>query len=979
MLKEKITEFFKDLGYILKRIFTSRIIPFVLVAIILFGVLAHRFFVLQIVKGDSYTSTYTMKNEKTISTKGTRGNIYDSEGRLLAYSDLAYSVIIEDCGYYSSKKVKNEALNRIISKMINIIEENGDEIVYDYGIDYGENGYYYTVEDNALLRFLRDVYGHKSISGLTEKERNATAADTAKFLRNKYAVMTKQDVRDAIQAEKEEIANNPDSGKTLTDYSNQDTYDELTAIRIAYIRTNLDANSYKRYISFTVAKNVNSHTMASILENSDILTGVSIAEETIRRYDPRYSVSMAHILGYTGKASAEELEQLQATNPSYDATDLIGKAGIEKSYEQELSGTKGQKTMLVDSVGRVIEVTSETPSQVGRDVYLTIDAELQTEIYNLLERRIAEVLVTYLTSSDNAYPQDDLVLVPATDVYFALINNNVIDMKEISESQTDTAIAAYALFSERKAQMIEAVRAEFESGTVYNDLDDDTKSFIKLVIDNLKSAQILNSSKISSQDEIQDSWNNGTISFKDYLMGTIKNQWVNIYNLDVSSEYPTIDEVMEEITEESIRMLEADTDFDKLMYKYLIKNHKISGYMVCRILMEQGAVEFTDDEYTSMNSDYMAYEFIKDKILSLKITPAQLALNPCSGSCVVEDPTSGQVQALVSYPSYDINYFSGSINKTYYNKLLDDKSTPLVDRATQTKIAPGSTFKPLMAIAGVCEGVISPDEQFYCDGICDEVTPNIKCHVYPGKHGSQDLSKALLNSCNDYFCEIGYRLCFTPSGTINFNYGLTKIKEYADAMGIGTKSGIQIPEAEPHVTDYNAVVSAIGQGTNAYTVVNMGRYVSTLADKGTVYNSSIVSKTCEADGSNEQTVEPVIASQIDVNDYVWESVHSGMQMIASTGPVSVCFNRFTSATGYTIYGKSGTAEENKLKPSHAIYIIFTEDEEGNPDKAISAMIPYGHTATQAGIMTYYALSACHGTSIPKTVMCDSFNQWYVEE
>ena len=90
MLKEKITEFFKDLGYILKRIFTSRIIPFVLVAIILFGVLAHRFFVLQIVKGDSYTSTYTMKNEKTISTKGTRGNIYDSEGRLLAYSDLAY-------------------------------------------------------------------------------------------------------------------------------------------------------------------------------------------------------------------------------------------------------------------------------------------------------------------------------------------------------------------------------------------------------------------------------------------------------------------------------------------------------------------------------------------------------------------------------------------------------------------------------------------------------------------------------------------------------------------------------------------------------------------------------------------------------------------------------------------------------------------------------------------------------------------------
>ena len=202
MLKEKITEFFKDLGYILKRIFASRIIPFIMVAIILFGVLAHRFFTLQIVNGDDYTNTYTMKNEKTVSTKGTRGSIYDCQGRLLAYSELAYSVIIEDCGYYSSKKVRNESMNRIISKMISIIEENGDDIVYDFGIDYGDDGYYYTVEGNSLLRFLRDVYGHKSVNELTEEERYSTAEDTALFLRKKYAIMTDQDVTDAIKAEK---------------------------------------------------------------------------------------------------------------------------------------------------------------------------------------------------------------------------------------------------------------------------------------------------------------------------------------------------------------------------------------------------------------------------------------------------------------------------------------------------------------------------------------------------------------------------------------------------------------------------------------------------------------------------------------------------------------------------------------------------------------------------------------------------------
>ena len=289
MLKEKVAEFFKDFGYIFKRIFKSRIIPFVIVAVILFGVLTHRFFELQIVNGDNYTFSYAMKNEKTISTKGTRGSIYDCKGRLLAYSELAYSVVIEDSGSYSSKKEKNKELNHIISKMINIIENNGDEIIYDFGIDFGDAGYYYTVEDNALLRFLRDVYGRKSASLLTDQERNATAAETAKFLRNKYGIMTKQDVADAVRAEKEELAKNPDSEKKLTDYSKQDTYDELTAIRIAYIRSNLDANTYMRYISFTVAENVNSHTMAAILENSDVLTGVSIEEDTIRRYNPEYT------------------------------------------------------------------------------------------------------------------------------------------------------------------------------------------------------------------------------------------------------------------------------------------------------------------------------------------------------------------------------------------------------------------------------------------------------------------------------------------------------------------------------------------------------------------------------------------------------------------------------------------------------------------------------------------------------------------
>ena len=149
-------------------------------------------------------------------------------------------------------------------------------------------------------------------------------------------------------------------------------------MKIAYVRYNLAANSYKRYLSFTVSSNVNEHTMAAILENKDILTGVSIEEDTVRKYN--YSEYIAHIIGYTGKVSSDKLEELQAIDSSYAATDIVGKSGIEQQYETTLSGTKGTRTMLVDNVGRVLEVTNEVEAVAGKDVYLTIDIDLQEKI-----------------------------------------------------------------------------------------------------------------------------------------------------------------------------------------------------------------------------------------------------------------------------------------------------------------------------------------------------------------------------------------------------------------------------------------------------------------------------------------------------------------------------------------------------------------------------------------------------------------------
>ena len=594
--------------------------------------------------------------------------------------------------------------------------------------------------------------------------------------------------------------------------------------------------------------------------------------------------------------------------------------------------------------------------------------KLQEQIYSLLERRIAETLITNLRPDDLQYsPVTGAMVLPVINVYFALINNGLIDIDKIAESDTVAARTVYSLFSSKKAQVVELIRSELNSSTPFNSLTSDMQEYIRRVRTILLDSDIMNRDRISSSDELSKKWSSGGISFREYLSGAINNEWVNINNLDVSTEYPTIDEVTDSINEVILEAIESDLEFNRLIYKGLIYSKIISPKYLCMLLMEQNAIDFTESEYVAIANGASTYDFIYSKIASVTIKPSDLALDPCSGSCVLENPNSGDILALVSYPSYDNNRFSGSIDSEYYKELLNDKSTPLVCRATQTKIAPGSTFKPLTAVAALTEGVVGPRETVNCTGIFESLTPNIKCWVHPGQHGPVDTEAALQGSCNVFFCEMGYRLSITPSGTLNLAYGLSRLKKYADLVGLSTKSGIQISETTPKMSDTNPAASSMGQGTNAYTSLNLARYVSTISNKGTCYNSNLVSRIVDGEGKVIMQSEPVIASTLDeVTDVTWNTVHNGMRRVILNGP----FNDITKDLPNDVYGKSGTAQENKNKADHACYIMFTKDKDGNADIATTVVLPYGYTASNAGIMTYYSLCAYYGVDAPKSVIFD---------
>ncbi len=365
---------FKSIKVFFKNLFNSRTLILALILILMFGVLIWRIFTLQIVNGASYQENYSLKIQKNRTLTSTRGNIYDRNGEVLAYNELAYSIHIEDNGSYSGTRDKNEKLNQELARILKVLDKNGDKIDNNFNIALNEDGTYsFQVEGNARLRFLADVYGRKTISDekfLTTNsklgyiEAEATAEQVVEYLCEK---------RD-----------NYGYGLTTEDYPQEDLY------RILVIRYAISQNSYQKYITTPVALDVSEETMAYINENLAELQGISVEEDTTRKYvDSKY---FAHLIGHTGKISQEEYEELSEKNDSYSLTDVVGKSGIEQVMDEQLQGTKGSETVYVDSVGRVLETSSRIEPSVGNDVYLSIDKELQEAVYKLIEQEIAGIV-----------------------------------------------------------------------------------------------------------------------------------------------------------------------------------------------------------------------------------------------------------------------------------------------------------------------------------------------------------------------------------------------------------------------------------------------------------------------------------------------------------------------------------------------------------------------------------------------------------
>ncbi len=334
---------------------------------------------------------------------------------------------------------------------------------------------------------------------------------------------------------------------------------------------------------------------------------------------------------------------------------------------------------------------------------------------------------------------------------------------------------------------------------------------------------------------------------------------------------------------------------------------------------------------------------------------ARRALGASRGAVVAMDPSSGEVLAMVSNPSFDPNLFVDGIDHATYSALRSLKDKPFLNRALYGRYAPGSTIKPIFAEVVIEEG-IDPEESVFCPGwyMLPGSTRQYRCWKKTG-HGRVDLHAAIEQSCDVYFYEMGKRL------------GIGQMSDVLKKFGLGSQSGVDlpgepdglVPTAEWKLATRNEpwypgedLITAIGQGFLMTTPLQLARVASILANRGRVVQPRLLmSKNDPLSGEPKDSNTKKNTHNLQINTEAMDRVIRAMTAVMSSPRGTARMSGRRSA--YSIAGKTGTAQviaiaqgeeydEDSLKEEfrdHALFIAFAPVE--NPKIAIAVVVENG--------------------------------------
>ncbi|QHI73324.1 penicillin-binding transpeptidase domain-containing protein [Aminipila terrae] len=400
----------------MEKVLKSRYGQIVLVIIVLMVILFLRLFILTVMQNEEWKEQATNISTKSIYTKAPRGEILDRYGRVIAGNKQAFTLQI-NAGESTDKE-----LNRVCSEVVKILEKNNEKYFDNLPIIMQGNKFSYTY-DNDVKEWLSEqemptnFTAQEAFDELKiryEIDESLDKYEAQSELQNVYKIyppisvknmaflkeLDKQSFLGRYSLDKETLT---EKKEKKTDLSAKEAFYRLRtyfkidpmisneqARKIMVVRNEIKSMGFRKYLPADIAKGISDKTIVEIEERSAEMPQVKVVSETMRFY-PNANTA-AHIIGYLGQISESDKEYY-VDKLGYNSNDLIGKEGIESAYETTLKGKDGIKNVQVNAVGELVRTISETEPEKGKDVYLTIDLELQKTAEDALEQALKQIQV----------------------------------------------------------------------------------------------------------------------------------------------------------------------------------------------------------------------------------------------------------------------------------------------------------------------------------------------------------------------------------------------------------------------------------------------------------------------------------------------------------------------------------------------------------------------------------------------------------
>lgn len=914
----------------------SRYVVLNIIMIALFTTFIAKLVYLQIYKHEDYKERADISSTRLISENAPRGKIYDSEGNVLATNIQTYTLT------YTKPNDENENFYDTMNKVFDILSENGEKYEDDLMLKIDSNGKFYfdfktdykDTKKIVEIRFKRDrglneeveknLFEEEKKSDLTDEEiekvnnelLKISAEETFYKLVKTYSL---QEIINPVPVQEEGESNKAYNAR-LDAYNEK--YDEMSGKEILdelltkysiqdvrkymVIKDAIKMQSFKGYRAVTIASNIKKDTAFIVYQKLNDLPGIDVSIEPIRFYP--YNSLASGVIGYLSSIDSSKEENYELRG--YDvSSDLIGVAGIEAALEDQLKGTKGGTTVKVNSKGRVTEELFKLDSYPGNNVHLTIDKDTQYAA----EQAMKDTMERIKSIAPNATRGAVVAIEVKTGRIIAMVSYpgydpNVFSIPgmltdELSQQYFSPDIESYAKEFIQRTGATGGIDYLFpineETGKREDKFDTYPKPFFNYATQGLLPAGStfkpltaiagLMENVVTTDEVMQD--NTGTWSKED-LPGMVLKNFQGTANGATDLR----------------KALQVSSNY--YFYELGYRLYKNSG----------GNVNGGNINALDTLAKY-AWKF------GLGVEPSKQNSKTMSTGIQIEE-SFGQVynfeswkNQIVNTPMYEIvdalkagNYYSYSFVPL---NIEDSDNDP--DNLKEAKTALKNYMKDTLAKVGTDEEV--SDNTKYAESLVPYIKKVMEL--------SDEFKASVVET--------------SKRRTVNIDEEAGVISD-AIAYYIISNAGLQIK------TPGQLVSSAIGQGMNNFTPVQIANYVATLANGGTRLKLTLVDKITSPTGEVLQQFEPEVVDQLDIPEEYLQAVKEGMYRVntsPSNGTAYDCFGKFP----INVAGKTGTAdfstdENYKIQGrlAYGNYISFAPMED--PEIAIFSTIYDGFRGSE---------------------------------